>query len=299
MIFPPIFSLILFFILDIFELVFDIFGITAPVGVFLSVFSTILYMLILLVKYGPQKTKKRLFEFKKVPRTKVFKKVMKVFGASIIPFLTTWAVWDDYKEDIQEVKEKRKSVQEEEIRLKEEAIQKELENQKINQKQEVLENENSQNAIENNQNNQETENKIRNEDSKILKMYPNGSSGDFNPISNQAIPKSEDKTDKTIFEEVGGNKTWLDIEDYNDSIINYGKKEAYAAFIEKEREKNEAKIKALEIDAKRRKMQGIKAEQDLRQELLEKSKRRYGEKAKETQRLNDQYREDTENRLAA
>ena len=33
----------------------------------------------------------------------------------------------------------------------------------------MFENENSQNAIENNQNNQETENKIRNEDSKILK----------------------------------------------------------------------------------------------------------------------------------
>ena len=57
MIFPPIFSLILFFILDIFELVF-LFLYNCPVGVFLSVFSTILYMLILLVKYGPQKRRK-------------------------------------------------------------------------------------------------------------------------------------------------------------------------------------------------------------------------------------------------
>ena len=101
-------------------------------------------------------------------------------------------------------------------------------------------------------------------------MYTNGRSGDFNPISNQAIPKSEDKTDKTIFEEVGGNKTWLDIEDYNDSIINYGKKEAYAAFIEKEREKNEAKIKALEIDAKRRKMQGIKSRARFKTRIIRK-----------------------------
>ena len=63
-------------------------------------------------------------------KNKSFKKVMKVFRCLYNTFLTTWAVWDDYKEDIQEAKKKRKSVQEEEIRLKEEAIQKELENQK-------------------------------------------------------------------------------------------------------------------------------------------------------------------------
>ena len=42
---------------------------------------------------------------------------------------------------------------------------------------------------------------------------------------------------------------------------------------------------------KQKKIQGIKAEQDLRQELFDRSKRRYGDRAKETKRLEDKYRE--------
>ncbi len=296
MIFPPIFSLILFFILDILEFVFDIFGISAPVGVFLSVFSTMLYIILLFIKYGPKKARKRLFEFKKVPKTKAFKKVMKVFGASVIPFLTTWAVWDDYKEDLEEKKQKEleiKTQNQKFILEKEQNVQKELEAQKINQIKEEADNENNQNIAENNQDNQEG---INNRWIKNNKVNPKNNQQNKEENNKQNKEGENVKNNKTTFEYLGG-KTGFNQKDYENSTLDFSRTDAYQDYLKKEKIKNEAKIKAVEIEAKRRKIQGIKAEQDLRQELFERSKRRFGEKAKETQKLDDKYRENIDDKI--
>lgn len=108
MTFPPIFALAIFGILDFMELVFDITGIAAPVGLFLSFLSTLLYFLYVFLRYGKEKAIEKLFKYKNVSKKKVTKKVMKVFGNTIVPFVTVWAVWDDYQE------EKRREAGEEE-----------------------------------------------------------------------------------------------------------------------------------------------------------------------------------------
>ncbi|MDD3940289.1 MAG: hypothetical protein PHQ01_01785 [Candidatus Pacebacteria bacterium] len=108
MTFPPIFALAIFGILDFIELVFDITGIAAPVGLFVSFLSALLYFLHVFLKYGKEKAIEKLFRYKNVSKKKVTKKVMKVFGNTIVPFVTVWAVWDDYQE------EKRREAGEEE-----------------------------------------------------------------------------------------------------------------------------------------------------------------------------------------
>lgn len=102
MIFPPIFALVIFGILDFIELVFDITGFGSPVGVFLSFLSTLLYFIQVFMRYGWKKMVEKLFKYKGIPKKKAAKKVMKVFGNSFIPFVTTWAVWDDYQEEKRE-----------------------------------------------------------------------------------------------------------------------------------------------------------------------------------------------------
>ena len=102
MTFPPIFALAIFGILDFMELVFDITGIAAPVGLFLSFLSTLLYFLYVFLRYGKEKAIEKLFKYKNVSKKKVTKKVMKVFGNTVVPFVTVWAVWDDYQEEKRE-----------------------------------------------------------------------------------------------------------------------------------------------------------------------------------------------------
>lgn len=103
MVFPPIFAYIIFFILDLLALVFYLFVITTPLGTIMTSFTTGLYLLRTLFKYGPQKTAEKLFKYRNIPQKKVIKKIMKVFGSSVIPFLTVWAIHDDYKEEIAEL----------------------------------------------------------------------------------------------------------------------------------------------------------------------------------------------------
>ncbi len=278
----------LFGILDFFELVFDILGITAPVGVFFSVLSTIFYMIILLFKYGPKKTKERLFTFKKVPRLKAFKKVMKVFGASIIPFMTTWAVWDDYQEDLEEAKKKKLDIEKQNIEAKNKI--------NINNKKEEI---NNTNILANKNINNINSNRV--EEYKENDKEDNGKTFDIKsdtentiknpwmtPIKKEIKNKNEQKT---ISEEVGGMNTGLSREDYDENITDYSKPKTYEDLIEAKKKEKEEKDKRAQKEAKQKKIQGIKAEQDLRQELFDRSKRRYGDRAKETKRLEDKYRE--------
>lgn len=106
MTFPPIFALVIFGILDFIELVFDITGFGAPVGVFLSFLSTLLYFIQVFMRYGWKKMVEKLFKYKGIPKKKAAKKVMKVFGNTIIPFVTVWAVWDDYQEEKKDITSK-------------------------------------------------------------------------------------------------------------------------------------------------------------------------------------------------
>lgn len=278
----------LFGILDFFELVFDILGITAPVGVFFSVLSTIFYMIILLFKYGPKKTKERLFTFKKVPRLKAFKKVMKVFGASIIPFMTTWAVWDDYQEDLEEAKKKKLDIEKQNIEAKNKI--------NINNKKEEI---NNTNILADKNINNINSNRV--EEYKENDKEDNGKTFDIKsdtentiknpwmtPIKKEIKNKNEQKT---ISEEVGGMNTGLSREDYDENITDYSKPKTYEDLIEAKKKEKEEKDKRAQKEAKQKKIQGIKAEQDLRQELFDRSKRRYGDRAKETKRLEDKYRE--------
>lgn len=290
MILPPIFSLVLFFILDTMELVFDIFVITSPIGVFMSILSTILYILILLFKYGPKKTKERLFTFKKVPRTKAFKKIMKVFGASFIPFMTTWAVWDDYKEDLKEKKTLQLVLEEEkkkELNLK----------QKVASEQALL----------------QKSKEVRMREAPATSSVTSVSTESTGETGENDLPVREDErmetpknpwikstrkeitqkrgNEKTISEEVGGMKTGLSREDYDADIRDYSKPETYQTLIEEKRKEKEEKDKQAQKEAEQKKIQGIKVEQDIREELFKRSKRRYGKEAEETKKLKDKYRE--------
>lgn len=100
--FPPIFAYVIFFVLDLIALVFYLLGITGPIGALMTTFTTGLYAIWVFTRYGFTKGKEKLFKYRNVPRKKVMKKVAKVFGSSVIPFLTVWAVYDDYKEETRE-----------------------------------------------------------------------------------------------------------------------------------------------------------------------------------------------------
>lgn len=300
MILPPIFSLVLFFILDTMELVFDIFVITSPIGVFMSILSTILYILILLFKYGPKKTKERLFTFKKVPRTKAFKKIMKVFGASFIPFMTTWAVWDDYKEDLKEKKTLQLVLEEEkkkELNLK----------QKVASEQALL---------------QKSE-EVRMEEAPATSSVTSVSTESTGETGENDLPVREDErmetpknpwikstrkeitqkrgNEKTISEEVGGMKTGLSREDYDADIRDYSKPETYQTLIEEKRKEKEERDKQTQKEAKVIRMQDVQKKKTSLREDLEKSTRRYGKNANIVKDMRDKYREDVdeENKMAA
>lgn len=103
MIFPPIFAYVGFFILDLIAFVFDITGIFAEVGIFISSLATFAYFGWVFVRYGPKKMSEKLFNWRK---GKVFKKVMKTVGGSIVPFVNVWAVYDDYKQELEDAKNK-------------------------------------------------------------------------------------------------------------------------------------------------------------------------------------------------
>jgi len=105
--FPPIFALAFFGLLDTIAFVFDIFAITAPIGILITTFSTFIYICWLFQRYGFKKTRERLFSLNKVRKSKWLKSGIKIFGASVIPYLNVWAVWDDHKEDLKEEKNKK------------------------------------------------------------------------------------------------------------------------------------------------------------------------------------------------
>lgn len=266
----------------------------------MSILSTILYILILLFKYGPKKTKERLFTFKKVPRTKAFKKIMKVFGASFIPFMTTWAVWDDYKEDLKEKKTLQLVLEEEkkkELNLK----------QKVASEQALL---------------QKSE-EVRMEEAPATSSVTSVSTESTSETGENDLPVREDErmetpknpwikstrkeitqkrgNEKTISEEVGGMKTGLSREDYDADIRDYSKPETYQTLIEEKRKEKEERDKQTQKEAKVIRMQDVQKKKTSLREDLEKSTRRYGKNANIVKDMRDKYREDVdeENKMAA
>lgn len=81
------FLYIFFFILDTLALALILLVFTAPVGVFLNVFSNICYFVFLLVKHGPKKTLERLFKFKGETKKKNIKRIIKVFFGNFVPYV--------------------------------------------------------------------------------------------------------------------------------------------------------------------------------------------------------------------
>lgn len=106
MVFPPIFAYVIFFILDLLSLVFSMSVFLAPLGIVITNITTILYIGRVYFKYGPEKTVEKLFKYKNIPSKVLTKKVMKVFGSTVIPFITVWAIYDDYKEEVNKLEGK-------------------------------------------------------------------------------------------------------------------------------------------------------------------------------------------------
>lgn len=98
------FAIVIFVILDVIAFVLDLTAVASIAGVFISFLSTLFYILYVFFVYGSSKAVEKLFSFK----NKTGKKIMKIFGGSVIPFVNVWAVYDDYREEkkIKENKEK-------------------------------------------------------------------------------------------------------------------------------------------------------------------------------------------------
>lgn len=372
--FPPIFAYVIFFILDFIAFILDITVVASIAGVFLSFLSTFLYVLWVFFRYGPGKAAEKIFNLK----NKTGKKLMKLFGGAVIPFVNVWAVYDDYREEtghasggglfgfLNNIKSKKGDDSKSEAEIEKEmysgatgsdsasgyierdsqVINKGLQSikQYFNNLQNILSsrNVNSANSVLNSANTtlsimnkskadaekyfkeiaqpyastreqmkniendiQEAGSLVSNMSSlielsrmDIQKSSSTDNSNSYNYSFGREIAKQKSKM--TIQEEIGGVKTGLNKEDYDSGIKNYGDFDTYT----KENKENEENKRQKQEEARKndeaKRIQGIKADQDLRTEMLDTAKRRYGENSDEAKRgkeeedsnhSNDDYRE--------
>lgn len=289
--FPPIFAYVIFGILDFIAFILYITGFLAIAGVFLSFLSTLLYILWVVFRYGPSKAVENLFNLKQ----KTGKKLMKLLGGSVIPFVNVWAVYDDYKQELKEYRNKELGITEDSSQNKGSGLLKKLAlgaavvatggaAAGVVAREAAVAGE----AVV------ATEGGIASAGKAVGGKVVQGNFG-----SNIGREIAKQKNQKTIEEEVGGVKTGLNREDYDAGIKNYGDFDTYIKdnkIREEEKEKEEAeKRKAREA----KNMQGLKAEKDLRDEMLNSAKRRFGENSDQVKRMEgegeenyqDEYRE--------
>lgn len=310
MLVPPIFAYVIFFVLDFLAFIFYIFGVTAPIGAFLTSFTTGLYILRTLFKYGPKRTGEKLFKYRNISNKKLAKKLMKVFGSSIIPFLTVWAVHDDYKEDLQIAKGGGDVNATEEERTKKKGNLKKaavlagatlatggaggaalvgraatgraiaktgvkkvgdaklasakagLVGSGVAQEvsKEILEEEREQRIVEERAQ-ARNEAMLRGKEESLESTEEQrekrkggevGGMREINPwmkVSSKRVGREDIKKEKTISEEVGGIKTGLEREDYDENIVNFSKPRTYENLLaerEENRKKEEKKRKEIE-----------------------------------------------------
>lgn len=263
--FPPIFAYTIFFLLDFIAFILDVSVIASIGGVFISFLSTLLYILWVFFRYGAKKATEKLFNL----RNKTGKKLMKIFGGSIIPFVNLWAVHDDYKQEVREAKNKELGISEEESQnsggggfLKNMALGAGVimtggaGAAALAGKASVVTRSGS------------------NEEDSTKKGWTRSSkrSSDSSPDKK----KDKKSNEKTTTEEVGGIKTGLNREDYDSQIKDYANFDTYAKD-NKEREKDKAvKEQQSKKENEAKRMQGLKEKKDLRGDMLERSQRRFG-----------------------
>lgn len=237
MIFPPIFAYVIFFILDLIAFIFDITGIFGPVGVVISFLTTMFYFMWVFLRYGPSKMTQKLFNWKNKP----LKKVVKTIGGSVIPFVNVWAVYDDYKEELEESKKKE---------LEAEGVVEEEKKKGLSLKQKVAL---GAAAVATGGAALAAEGAIAGEalageaaasgalEGGVLRgaAAEEGMAGKWikstgSGVVNKNLPK------KTISEEVGGIKTGLERGDYDSDITDFSRPETYENFL-KDRAENKLK----------------------------------------------------------
>lgn len=280
---PPFFSLILFFIIDTLALVCYLTILLSPLGAVINFLGNGLYFTISLVKYGPAKMKDRYLNFKKGSK---FKKVVKIFGGSLIPYIHLWSIYDDYKTDLKEAKEKKQEIklkQEGEIKAQVEARNKTVE---VQNKQRIQKQDGGSTQLSDE--NQTIDNQENIETAGIETI--NTQAGE-NPwmMRDKRKPNIQDK--KTIAEEVGGIKTGLNREDYDEYVTNYSKQGTYAEDIKEKEEKAKKEREARIKENQQKRIQGLKGKESLRKEMLTRSEKRFGKTTNEAKSLKNKYRE--------
>lgn len=294
--FPPIFAYVIFFILDLIAFVLDLTVVASIAGVFISFLSTFFYILWVFFRYGPGKATEKLFSFK----NKTGKKIMKIFGGSVIPFVNVWAVYDDYKQELKEYRNKELGITEDTSQNKGSGFLKKL----ALGAGVIATGGLAAGAIVG-------EAAVAGEAAGAMEVAGATESAvatNAGRTAGNELISTPGKTKKlgnvkTIEEEVGGVKTGMNREDYDAGIKNYGDFDTYTR---ENKEKEEEKVKQTEEkkkNAEAKRIQGLKVEKDLREEMLDKSQRRYGEDTNELraikggdsdnseENIHDEYRE--------
>lgn len=282
--FPPIFAYTIFFILDFIAFIFDITVVASIVGVFISFLSTFLYILWVFFRYGPGKATEKLFNLKQ----KTAKKLMKLFGGATIPFVNVWAVYDDYKEEKKEFRNKELGITEDDSQNKGSGLFKKLliggaivatggAAAGALAGEAAVAGEAA--AVEGGAATTAGEAAAIGREAKVIE-------GNF--ASNVGREAGKKVSKKTVEEEIGGVKTGLNREDYDSQIKNYGDFNTYAQENkEKEEEKRNQEAEKRKNDEAKR-IQGLKVEKDLREEILDRSKRRFGENSDQVKRMKEE-----------
>lgn len=293
--FPPIFAYVIFGIVWLIQVILTLLVITIPAAEVVSVIETILLIFWMIIRVGPGKT------FSKFSSLKKNKKFIKRFTiqtlGELIPIINLfpWAIWfiyNEYKQELKEFKNKELGITDDAENTDDGLLQKaKLASAMISPGAKGI----TTGAVGGSSAIASSSNlpiaSITNLNSKNKEI----SSLLDNPQS-----KTKDKSNMTISEEIGGVKTGLNKEDYDSGIKNYGDFDTYT----KENKENEENKRQKQEEARKndeaKRIQGIKADQDLRTEMLDTAKRRYGENSDEAKRgkeeedsnhSNDDYRE--------
>lgn len=283
------FLYVIFFILDSVALVFYLLIITAPLGTFVEFLTNGLYYVVSIMRYGGKKTADRFFNFKKGNK---MKKVIRLAGGSIIPYIHLWMIYDDNKQDIIEAKAKKMEakLEIEKAKVKQVEALKQAQQQAINNSQQNNFNQSNQ-ELSDTSVNQEGNLVENNQELSDTSVNQEGELVENNPWMVSDKSRKLNKNKETIAEEVGGIKTGLNRSDYDQYITDYSKVKTYEDLVKEKEKKDKDKQREMEIENQQRRIQGIKTQQSLRKEILERSQSRFGKNTREAKALEDKYLE--------
>jgi len=297
MIFPPIFAYVIFGLIWIMQVVFNIFLITAPLSTFLGIFAQVLLFLWFLNRYGVDDGFKKFSDAKNGKQLK--KRFFTKLGGDLIPFVNMFPwninfIYQQYKQDLKEEEDRENGISDE--------VEKKGPDMKKVAGMAAL-------AVATGGASLAAEGAIVAEgavagEAAMGAEAMSGGAATSEAMSAKGANMWTEKTgaqamekqvaNKTITEEVSGIKTGQNFEDYNQGIKNYSDFDTYEQDLKEEilNKKEEDEERQRDIEA--RKIQGIKEQQNLREKMLEESSRKFGENADYTKRLRDKYRENIE-----